>query len=334
MTQVYYRPITQTDRCQPKGAQPLAGGWSWFTHVECLQRGSAAQVIPVTDMPKAVLEQLSRPRVPICGLSLADPRIMGILNATPDSFSDGGQHNSLQGAVARGLAMQAEGADILDIGGESTRPGADFIAVEQEIERTAPVIAALKQQGFSLPISIDTRKAAVAEEAFKVGAMLFNDVTALSFDAESAQVAAQNNAAICLMHASGDPKTMQKNPQYDDVLLDVYDYLSQRVDFAVAAGISRDKIIIDPGIGFGKTIEHNLALVRGLSLFHGLGCPILLGVSRKRFIGVIGNAQDAAERAPGSIAIGLEALRQGVQILRVHDISQTKQAVSLWQATL
>ena len=334
MTKVYYRPIAQTDRCRPKGAFPLAGGWSWFTHLERLQRGSKGEVIPVVEVPSDVLERLTAKRAPICGLSMDAPRIMGILNATPDSFSDGGKHDSFESAVARGLAMEVKGADILDIGGESTRPGADYISVEQEIARTAPVISALKKAGFDLPVSIDTRKAEVAQAALNGGAVLFNDVTALSHDTDSAAVAAKSHAAVCLMHASGDPKTMQDNPQYDDVLLDVYDYLEQRIAFAERVGVAHDRIIIDPGIGFGKTLDHNLALLRGLSLFHGLGCPVLLGVSRKRFIGVIANAQEAADRGPGSVALGLEALRQGVQILRVHDIGMTKQAISLWRATL
>ena len=334
MTKTYYRPIAQTDRCRPKGALPLAGGWSWFTHLERLQRDRKGEVVPIVEMPSDVRERLTEVRAPICGLSMNTPRIMGILNATPDSFSDGGKHDSFETAIARGLALEGKGADILDIGGESTRPGADFVSAEQEIARTTPVICALKKAGFSLPISIDTRKAEVAQAALNGGAVLFNDVTALSFDANSATVAANSNAAVCLMHASGDPKNMQDNLEYDDILLDVYDYLEQRITFAERAGVARERIIIDPGIGFGKTLEQNLTLLRGLSLFHGLGCPVLLGVSRKRFIGVIANAQEAASRGPGSVALGLEALRQGVQILRVHDIDMTKQAISLWQATL
>ena len=332
MTAVYYRPIAQTDRCRPRGALPIAGGWSWFSHLERIERGGAKEVVPAAEVPEEMLERISGKRAPICGLEMDAPRIMGILNATPDSFSDGGLHNTFDGAVARANEMVGQGAEIFDIGGESTRPGADFVDIPEEISRTTPVIEALKASDFELPMSIDTRKSDVAESALGAGARLFNDVTALTYDPRSLDVAAMSGATVCLMHAAGDPKTMQDNPTYDDVLLDVYDYLSERVAVCEAAGIDRSRLIIDAGIGFGKTIDHNLELLRGMSLFHGIGCPILLGVSRKRFIGVIGNAQEAAERAPGSIALALEGLRQGVQILRVHDIAETKQALSLWKA--
>jgi len=181
-------------------------------------------------------------------------------------------------------------------------------------------------------ISVDTRKADVAREAISQGAMIFNDVSALSFDPRSLNVLAESGASVCLMHASGDPQTMQDNPTYDDVLLDVYDFLMSRVELCLQAGIDLSKISIDPGIGFGKTIEHNLLLIKGMSLFHGIGCPILLGVSRKRFIGEIGKAQNTADRLGGSIAVGLEGLRQGVQMLRVHDVRETVQAVRLFEA--
>jgi dihydropteroate synthase len=334
MRGIYYRPIAQSDRCRPLGALKLAGGAMWFTHVERLQRGADPCVIPAMDVPAEIRMRLSANRADICGLSMDTPRIMGILNATPDSFSDGGRFDSFETARKRAKAMAQEGADILDIGGESTRPGADFVQAETEQARTEPLIRAITKQGNLPPVSIDTRKAEVARAAIGAGAGMFNDVSALGYDAGSASVAAKSGVAVCLMHASGDPKTMQDNPAYGDVLLDVYDYLQARIDFAMAQGIARERIVVDPGIGFGKTQDHNLALLRGLSLFHGLGCPVLLGVSRKGFIGVIGNAQEAAERAPGSIAVGLEGLRQGVQILRVHDIVETKQAISLWRAML
>jgi len=334
MTKVYFRPIAQSDRCRPVEALSLAGGGMWFSHVQRLQRGVAPEVLPAIGLPEETRARLTTRRADICDLSMEFPRIMGILNATPDSFSDGGKFNNFDTALARAQTMAQEGADILDIGGESTRPGADFVTAQDEYARTGPVIGAITERGDLPPVSIDTRKADVAKAALSAGARMFNDVTALGYDPRSAEVAANHDAAVCLMHASGDPKTMQDNPVYDDVLLDVYDYLQNRIDFAVSKGIARDRIVVDPGIGFGKTLDHNLALLRGLSLFHGLGCPILLGVSRKGFIGVIGNAQKAAERTPGSIAVGLEALRQGVQILRVHDIAETKQAISLWQAML
>ncbi|NOX73852.1 MAG: dihydropteroate synthase [Alphaproteobacteria bacterium] len=330
--QPYFRPIAQTDRARPGDARALAGGASWFSHVEVLVRGQGARVVPVADIPTDVATRISAPRAPICGFSLERPRLMGVLNVTPDSFSDGGQFERPEAALAQAHAMVAAGADILDIGGESTRPGADFVPAPQEITRTAPVIAALADVG--APISIDTRKAGVAAAAMRAGAGLINDVSAFEYDPKMLEVARSSGAVVCLMHASGDPKTMQDKPAYDDVLLDVYDYLERRVAYCEARGISRTRIMVDPGIGFGKTQAHNLALIRGLSLFHGLGCAILLGVSRKRFIGVIGDAPIAAERAPGSLALGLEGLRQGVQMLRVHDIRETRQAVSLWRAAL
>jgi dihydropteroate synthase len=305
----------------------VAGGHLWFTHVEQIARGSAPKVVAATDIPKSVLENLTAARARFCGVDMQRPSIMGILNATPDSFSDGGQHYTFEDAVSGAKAMIAAGADIIDIGGESTRPGANFVDAAEEARRTSPVIAALRAA--NTPLSIDTRKASVARAAFEAGAVLFNDVTALTYDVDSLATAADLNASVCIMHAAGDPKTMQDKPEYDNVLLDVYDYLEGRVQACEAAGIPREKIMIDVGIGFGKTQDHNLELLRGIALFHGLGCPILLGVSRKRFIGTIGNAPDAADRVAGSIVVGLNAVNQGVQMLRVHDIAETKQAIAL-----
>lgn len=326
---IYYRPIPMMDPARPKGALSLAGGWCWFDRVEVLHRDAPADVIGIDAVPAKVLTRLTAPRADVAGLTLDRPRIMGILNVTPDSFSDGGDHFAPGAAVDHACAMQAEGADILDIGGESTRPGAAQVPVDEEIARTAPVIAALRAAG-AVPVSIDTRKAAVAQAALEAGALIVNDVSALGFDADMAAVVATRGAPICLMHAQGTPETMQADPRYDDVLLDVYDHLSARVALAEAAGIDRARILIDPGIGFGKTAVHNLALLRRLSLFHALGCTILLGVSRKRFIGTIGGAPLAKDRTPGSLALALAGIAQGVQIMRVHDVRETRQALLLW----
>ena len=203
---------------------------------------------------------------------------------------------------------------------------------DEEIARTAPIISALRAAGVGATISIDTRKAAVAEAAFAAGANMLNDVSAMTFDGAMADTAARSGTPICLMHAQGDPETMQKNPHYDDVLLDVFDYLAARVAAAEAAGVAKDCIIVDPGVGFGKTQAHNLTLIRGLSLFHTLGCPILLGVSRKRFIGNIAGVARAEDRASGSVSVALEGIRQGVQIIRAHDIEAHQQAFALWRA--
>jgi len=233
--------------------------------------------------------------------------------------------------AADGASFGLPLAGIIDIGGESTRPGAALVPDSEEIDRTVPVIAGLRRQT-DVALSIDTRKAAVARAAIKAGAGLINDVSGFTYDPALASLAAQSGLPVCVMHAQGDPATMQQAPHYDNVLLDVYDFLETQVTALERAGIARDQVVVDPGIGFGKTTAHNLALLRNIALFHGLGCAILLGASRKRFIGEVGNAPPADARAPGSIAVGLAALGQGVQILRVHDVAETAQAIRLWQA--
>ncbi|MEI4471220.1 dihydropteroate synthase [Frigidibacter sp. MR17.24] len=329
----YYRPLCQTGLPMTLTARRLAGGWSWFDHVEVLERGIAPRVIPVGDLPQSALQALTLPRAAHAGMAMDRPRIMGILNTTPDSFSDGGRFDNPDIAIARARELTVAGQHILDIGGESTRPGAPEVPVDEEIARTAPVIAALRRAGHEGPISIDTRKAAVAEAAIAAGADLVNDVSGFDFDPRMAEVVARSGVAVCLMHAQGIPETMQDNPAYDDVLLDVYDALAERVARAEMAGIHPARISVDPGIGFGKTEAHNIALIRGLSLFHGLGCPVLLGVSRKRFIGRIGGGDGgtAAGRMPGTVAITIEGLRQGAQMHRVHDVAEVTQALRLWQ---
>lgn len=329
----YFRPLVQTGPSRPAAALTLAGGWGWFTHVEVLSRDSAPVVLPVQEVSDEALAPLTAARLPIAGLTFDRPRVMGILNATPDSFSDGGLHAEAQAAVAAGEAMRAAGVDMLDVGGESTRPGAETVPTDEEIARIVPVIEGLRAAG-SGAISIDTRKAAVAEAAIAAGADLVNDVAALTFDPALAPFCAARGLPVCVMHAQGDPATMQRDPRYDDVLLDVYDYLADRIAALEAEGIARENIIADPGIGFGKTLEHNLALLGRLSLFHSLGVPVLLGASRKRFIGTIGGAEAGAARAPGSIGVALAALSHGVQLLRVHDAAQTIQAIELWRSAM
>jgi dihydropteroate synthase len=205
------------------------------------------------------------------------------------------------------------------------------VPVEEEIPRVAPVIAALAA-GEGCPVSVDTRKAAVAEAAFDAGAAVLNDVAALTFDPALAPLAAWRRVPVVLMHAQGTPQTMQDDPRYGNVLLDVYDWLAARIEAAEEAGIPRDRIAVDPGIGFGKSLDHNLALLKGLSLFHGLGCPVLLGASRKRFIGTLATVPEADRRGPGTLAVMLAAAAQGVQIHRVHDVAEARQALTLWQA--
>ncbi|PLL11619.1 dihydropteroate synthase [Tabrizicola sp. TH137] len=327
----YYRPIASVDPCRPAGALPLAGGWCWFAEVEVLRRDAPPRVVPLSALAGEVRDRLSAPRPAFGGMEMDAPRIMGILNVTPDSFSDGGKFLAPEAALAQARAMAAA-ADMLDIGGESTRPGAAEVEVAEEVARTAPVIAALRDGGLGCPISIDTRKAPVARAALAAGAGIVNDVAAMGFDPAMASVVAEAGAPVILMHSVGTPATMQDDPRYEDVLLDVYDFLKARIAVVEAAGISRDRIMVDPGIGFGKTAAHNLALIRRLSLFHDLGVPVLLGASRKRFIGAIGGEAVAEQRVAGSLAVALAGVAQGAQVLRVHDVAETRQALRLWQA--
>ncbi len=320
---------------------PVAGSpVARFDRVEVLPgRGEGAEagagatpgLRPVATLAPADLARLSAARPSLCGLTLDRPRIMGIINATPDSFSDGGEAATVAAALARARAMEGL-ADILDIGGESTRPGAEEVPVAQEIARVRPVIEAIRDAGLATPISIDTRKAAVAAAALAAGADMVNDVSALSFDPDMAAFVAAAGVPVCLMHAQGDPATMQVAPRYDDVLAEVFDALAGRIAAAQAAGIARDRIVIDPGIGFGKDLCHNMTLLRSLTLFHDLGCALLLGASRKRFIGTLGAAAGGAsarDRMAGSVAVALHGAAQGAHLLRVHYVFETRQALNL-----
>ncbi|WP_170381522.1 dihydropteroate synthase [Ruegeria atlantica] len=327
----YFRPLVQHGAARLDGAVSLAGQSLWFTHAERLSRTSPPAIVAARDIQTEVLKRLTGPRADIAGLAMDRPQIMGILNATPDSFSDGGVHNSVEAAVSAAKQMVAHDAGILDIGGESTRPGAAFVPEDEEIARTKPLIEAIRAETQAL-ISIDTRKASVAKAAWNAGAGLINDVSGFTFDPQLAPFCAEVGAPVCVMHMQGDPATMQDDPQYDDVLLDVYDFLEAQIEKLERLGVNRNRIVADPGIGFGKTLEHNLTLLQNLSLFHGLGCPILLGVSRKGLIGEIGREPRKDARAPGSIAVALAGLSQGVQIVRVHDVAETVQALRLWAA--
>jgi dihydropteroate synthase len=254
---------------------------------------------------------------------------MGILNMTPDSFSDGGRNADVAVAAAAAVSMAAEGAAIVDIGGESTRPGAATVWEGDEIARVAPVLDRLRPSGLAL--SIDTRKSAVMADALARGAGMVNDVSGLTYDDRAMATVADAACPVVIMHAQGDPTTMQDAPRYDDALLDVYDWLEARVAAAVAAGIARERIIVDPGIGFGKSVRHNLELLNGLSLLHGIGVPILVGASRKRIIGALSNEATVDKRLGGSLALVMTALAQGVQLVRVHDVAETVQALRVWR---
>ena len=310
----------------------LAGGPIMFRRMETLAFDRSARRIPLKSVSPESIGAYTASRPPICGVDMSRPRLMAVLNVTPDSFSDGGADPCAEASVARGAALVEAGADFLDIGGESTRPGAEPVTPGEEQDRILPVIEGLIAAGVGAPISVDTRNAATARAALQAGARIFNDVSALTHDPESLAVAAETGASICLMHASGDPKTMQNDPRYRNVLIEVYAYLEKRVAACVEAGVARERIIVDPGIGFGKTIAHNLALISGLAALQGLGLPVMLGASRKGFIGRLSGVVDAGARAAGSVGAAIAGAAQGAQILRVHDVRETRDALNVWMA--
>ncbi|PKR53398.1 dihydropteroate synthase [Thalassospira marina] len=341
---LYYAPTGFIDRADDPQTLPLAGGRRGFSALEIIRRneggGAQSMILPLlalegwvqnsgrVDEINAVLDRLTGNRRAFANQDMESTHVMGIVNVTPDSFSDGGDHNSVEQAIAHGRALAAHGASILDIGGESTRPGAAPVSIDEEIARVVPVIQALSADGHC--VSVDTRHGAVMKAAMQAGAHIINDVTALEGDEESLEFVSQSDdAPVILMHMQGEPGTMQDNPQYDCVLLDVYDYLLDRIESCEQAGISRDRICVDPGIGFGKSLSHNLELLSRLALFHGLGCPVLLGASRKSFIGKIDPAATPKQRLGGSLTAALNGWRQGAQILRVHDVEETVQALSV-----
>ncbi len=322
----------------------LAGGLNWFASVELItidgNRRTASELVPVEGIdarfddamagdwarltgPRAALQMGTRT------IRLDQPQVMGIVNTTPDSFSGDGHANDSAEAAEAGATMAGQGAAILDVGGESTRPGAKTIWEGDEIKRVEPVIRQLAAGGAA--VSIDTRKAAVVEAALAAGARLVNDVSGLTFDERMAGVVAAAGVPMVLMHHRGNPEAMQDAPSYDDVLVEIYLWLEERIAAAEAAGIARDKILIDPGFGFGKTVAHNLELMNGLALFHGLGCPLVLGASRKRTIGALSNEAPADQRLGGSLAFALKAAEQGAQVLRVHDVPESVQALKVWR---
>jgi dihydropteroate synthase len=322
----------------------LAGGLNWFSSVELIaidgNARASTELVPVEgiesrfDDDMAVQwKALTSPR-PALQLGtrtvrLDQPQVMGIINATPDSFSDGGQFANAAAAAEAGARMAAEGAAIIDVGGESTRPGARSIWEGDEIERVVPVIRQLAGGGAA--VSVDTRKADVMTPAVEAGARMINDVSALTYDARSAEAAAVAKVPVVLMHHKGAPEVMQDDPRYDDVLVEVFLWLEERIAFAEEKGVARENILVDPGFGFGKNVGHNLELMNGLALFHALGCPVVIGASRKRTIGALSGEAPADKRLGGSIAFAMKALDQGAQILRVHDVFETVQALKIWR---
>ncbi len=276
-----------------------------------------------------LLDKITSPRSPIAGISMAAPAVMGIVNVTPDSFSDGADLDTTA-VIAKAKALFAEGADVLDIGGESTRPGAQGVALQEELRRVIPVVEGLADVG--APLSIDTRKGAVMQAAARAGAQILNDVSALTHDPRALQDAASLDRPVILVHARGQPDTMQQAATYQDVVVEVYNELEQRIAACLAGGIPRARLLIDPGLGFAKKASHSLALLRHLSIFHGLGVPIVVGASRKGFLGAITGTVSPRERAPESIAASLTAASQGAHILRAHDVRATKRSLEVWRA--
>ena len=322
----------------------LAGTMCWFSAVELLHieghRRTSTELVPVEsiddrfdDDMAAQWMALTSPRPSLQlgerTIRLDQPQVMGIVNVTPDSFSDGGKFEQAPVAANGGADMSAAGAAIIDVGGESTRPGAKPVWEGDEIERVVPVIRQLSAGGVA--VSIDTRKADVMTAALEAGARLINDVSALTYDDRSSEIIAAAAVPVILMHHQGAPETMQQDPRYDDVLVEVYQWLEERIAAAIEAGIARDKILIDPGFGFGKNVGHNLELMNGLALLHSLGCPIVLGASRKRTIGALSGEAPADQRLGGSIAFAIKAAEQGAHILRVHDVPETVQALKVWR---
>lgn len=346
---LYVRPLGIQWGSRPSfvDAVPFAGGRAWFSSAELAVRSSGVvhrYRTPATALSRwadgigpwaahrieSFFASYAVAPEPFADLVLDRPRLMGVINVTPDSFSDGGETLSTESALARARAMSAAGADILDIGGESTRPGAAPVPEADELLRVLPVVAPLAAEGRL--ISIDTRKAGVMRAAAAAGARIVNDVSAATHDPAALAAVADAGAAVVLMHALGDPRTMQKDPRYDDAALDVFDYLEARVAAALAAGIPRRSILIDPGIGFGKTAEHNRAILSMIALYKGLGVGVLLGVSRKSFIGRTAGAADPKDRLPGSLALLLHGFDQGVDVVRVHDVAESAQALALWRS--
>jgi dihydropteroate synthase len=255
---------------------------------------------------------------------------MGVVNVTPDSFSDGGETLESAAAVERATSLAAEGAAFIDVGAESTRPGADGISPSEELARLMPVLSGLKD--LAVPVSVDTRKPAVMRAAVEAGAAMINDISALAYDATSVETAVALSVPVVLMHAQGEPKTMQDNPAYKDVTIEVYEWLERRIEAVEAAGLPRDRILADPGIGFGKTAAHNLTLLRTLGLFHGLGVPLIVGTYRKNFLGRITGEKTPKGRVSESVTTAIAVAAQGVQVLRVHDVDATNRAFSVWLA--
>jgi dihydropteroate synthase len=341
MAKLHLRPVQFVDTPIGRDGEVarLAGGMQWFAAYEVIE-GGAKRTISIAEFDRtlganderaaALHATITHPRPPLpLGeriLRFDQPTVAGILNVTPDSFSDGGEQND---PVAAGVAMAAAGAALIDVGGESTRPGAELVWEEDEKKRVEPVVRGLARAGTL--VSVDTRKAMVMEAALAAGASIVNDVAALLWDDRALDVVAKASCPVILMHSPDPAKGPHGGSGYGNVLTEVYDWLDARVAAVVAGGVDRARIIVDPGIGFGKSLQDNLSLLNGLAMFHGLGCPLMLGASRKRMIGALSNEASADQRLGGSIVLALKGAEAGVQLLRVHDVPETVQALKVWR---
>ncbi|WP_296611454.1 dihydropteroate synthase [Sphingomonas sp.] len=341
MANLHLRPVQFVDTPIGRDGEVarLAGGMQWFAAYEVIENG-ARRTVPIAEFERTLGADNERaatlhaaitcPRAPLTlgdrTLRFDQPLVAGILNVTPDSFSDGGEQED---PVAAGVAMSTAGAALIDVGGESTRPGAELVWEEDEKQRVEPVVRGLVRAGTL--VSVDTRKAVLMEAALAAGAAIVNDVAALLWDDRALDVVAKAGCPVVLMHSPDPAKGPHGGSGYGDVLTEVYDWLDARIAAVVAGGVDRAKIIVDPGIGFGKSLQDNLSLLNGLAMFHGLGCPILLGASRKRMIGALSNEAPADQRLGGSIALALKGAEAGVQLLRVHDVAETVQALKVWR---
>ncbi len=349
---IYLRPTGFIESPQQhEGASArLAGGMLWFTQIEVIDKTgpSTTRHLVYVRAWETFVKALSADKQARCNLlygrmtspraslqmgeriiRLDQPQVMGIINMTPDSFSDGGKNNDVEAAATAAVAMASAGAAIIDIGGESTRPGAPLVWEGDEIKRVEPLIQRLASSGTA--VSIDTRKAAVMEVAVAAGAGMINDVSALLFDDRAVDVARAAAVPVVLMHAPSQSSDPHKGGDYGDVVTDVFDWLEERVDAVEAAGIPRDKILVDPGIGFGKSLAENLSIINNLSVYHAIGCPLLFGASRKRMIGALANEAPAEARLGGSVFLAMKAIEQGAHIIRVHDAAETVQAIQVWR---
>jgi dihydropteroate synthase len=349
---IYLRPtgFIESPQQHDGASERLAGTMLWFTQIEVIDRtGAATQrrlidvrewdaflvALPANKQARCTLlfGRMTSPRAPLQmgerTIRLDQPQVMAIINMTPDSFSDGSKNVDMEAAASAAIAMASAGAAIIDVGGESTRPGAPLVWEGDEIARAIPLIQRLAASGTA--ISIDTRKAAVMEAAVLAGASMINDISALLYDDHALDVAIAAGVPVVLMHAPSQSSDPHKGGDYDDVVTNVFDWLEDRVDAAEAAGIPRAKILIDPGIGFGKSLAENLAIINNLAIYHGIGCPILFGASRKRMIGALSNEAPAEARLGGSIFLAMKAVEQGAHVIRVHDAAETVQAVQVWR---